>query len=184
MCCEEEWSSSSHPPFQGCQISTTFLTTLNEDPCGAALSSDAVIEAELSALLLPASQAQTEAQCPLVCHVCPQLLLLLFLPLSTVPCTQESRQVLRSWTVTVRFSEMTQPAQCSTFYTAFVHILHSHFTSALDAFRTEARAEPASVVTCLLSSDATSADSVITHFLWLWQFPSPVTRGCHFIRYV
>lgn len=32
-----------------------------------------------------------------------------------------------------------------------------------------------SVVTCLLSSEATSADSVITHLLWLRQFPSPVT---------
>lgn len=31
-------------------------------------------------------------------------------------------ECLLSWSITVRFSEMTQPAQCFTFYTAFVHI--------------------------------------------------------------
>lgn len=36
-----------------------------------------------------------------------------------------------------------------------------------------------SVVTYLLSSDVTSAGSVVAHFFWLWQLPSPVSRGCH-----
>lgn len=45
----------------------------------------------------------------------------------------------------------------------------------LSRFQDRGHAKPPSVVTCLLSSDATSADSVITHLLWLQQFPSPVT---------
>lgn len=93
-------------------------------------------------------------------------------------------ECLLSWSITVHFSEMTQPAQCFTFYTAFVHITSLALHISSQRFQDRGHAKPPSVVTCLLSSEATSADSVITHLLWFRQFPSPVTWGCHFTRYV
>lgn len=100
------------------------------------MNSDAIIESVLSALLLPALQAQTlRCSGPLVCYVCPQFFpgnYTLVCLAAKFPISCHLAQCLAHGSLKrmlaeldynfVHFSEMTQPAQCFTFYPAFVLI--------------------------------------------------------------